>query len=187
MAENEVLDVGNRRHFKRWRAALGDPGLTPAAVAESLYQDFSEVLRNKLRGKPLYLVLKACASDREALRDVVANFKGRELAKVVEQAHRITRSNDTAVVAEKMTELLINRLLGCASRYALRSECSAGGGRQAEIERAASTKLIACKPEITALLTAALRAEPIPRIRRMPKVRPSVESVLSTSLRSPPP
>lgn len=178
MAENEVLDIGNPRHFRRWRKALTDTDLGASEVAECLFEDFSEVLRNKLRGKPLYLVLKACGSDRAALRDVVANFKNREMAKVVEQAHIITCSHDPLVVAEKMTELLIQKLAGRACRDALKS------GRIADaLERAVSAKLCACRPEIVALLAASLLDKPIPRLRRIAKARPSVQVLLSTSLR----
>ena len=64
MAENEVLDVGNRRYFKRWRAALADANCSALATAELLSQDFEQVLRSELQRKPFYLVLRACGSSR---------------------------------------------------------------------------------------------------------------------------
>lgn len=185
MAENEVLDVGNRRHFRRWRKALADADLSPSEVAECLFEDFSVVLRNKLRGEPLYLVLKACGPDREALREVVVNFKDRAMAKLVERAHAITRSNDPLVVAGKITELLIDRLVGRASRYAIKHNDNFDVARHAALERAASARLEACKSQIVGLLAASLRNEPIRRVRSARKVQPSVESLLSHSLQPP--
>ena len=141
------------------------------------------VLRKKLRGEPLYLVLKACGSDRKALQEVVVNFKERALAKLVEQAHAITGSNDPLVVARKMAELQIDSLVGQATRYAFKHDHNADGVRHAALERAALARLEACKPEIISPLIASLRGDPIPRLRKAHKVRPSAESLLATSLR----
>ncbi|OFW03751.1 MAG: hypothetical protein A3G20_04725 [Acidobacteria bacterium RIFCSPLOWO2_12_FULL_59_11] len=127
MAENEVLDVGSRWRYRRWREALGDANLSPAAVADCLPEEFVAILRNALRRKPLYLILKACSQDRGVLREAINNFKDRDMAKLVERAHTIARSTDPSVVARKLAELLVDKFVDRANRYALRHDHNTKG------------------------------------------------------------
>src|SRR3990172_445948 len=181
MAENEVLDVGNRRHYRWWRESLADPNLSPSEVSEPMVEEFLLRLRNNLRRKPLYVVLKACGSDRQALQEAVANFKDRVMAKWVEGAYRITRSTNPLIVGHKIAELLIDTLVDRASRYASR-QGNVDRDRHTVLDHAASARLEACKPEIVRLLAASLRGEPIRRPRRPPKEQPSAASITSISL-----
>lgn len=103
MAENEILDVGSPRRYRRWRQALADAGVSPSETAECLSAEFQKILRNKLRRYSLYVVLKACKTDRNALREVVATFGDRALAKRVEQACAMTRAES---VRRRMTNHL---------------------------------------------------------------------------------
>lgn len=182
MAENEILDVGNPRHYKRWRKALADPNLSPSEVAERLSEDFKLVVRKKLRGKPLNLVLKACGQGGKVSAEALANCKDRAMAKYVEQACAITRSSDPVVVARKTFELMIDGVMGRANRHAFKHDHTADGVRHAALENAASARLEACKSEIVSLLVASLRNEPIRRMPTVRKVRPSAEFSVNTSL-----
>lgn len=181
MAENEVLDVGNRRHYRRWREALADPNLSPSDVSELFAQESLLRLRNNLRRKPLYAVLKACGSDRHALREAIANLKDRALAKFVERAYRITQSTNPLIVGIKIAELLIDTLVGRANRYALR-QGNVDGVRHAALDHATSARLEACKSEIARLLASSLRGEPIGRPHTTRKLQPSAASITSLSL-----
>lgn len=182
MAENEILDVGSPRRYRRWRQALADAGVNPSETADCLSGEFQNILRNKLRRNPLYVVLNACKSDRTALKEVVATFKDRPLAKLVEQACAITRSTDPPVVAQKMTDLLVDRLLDRATCYSLKQNGSGYSTRFAALERATAEKLEACKAHVVSWLTASLNDQPIPRVPRISKEKPSAESLLSKSL-----
>lgn len=182
MAENEILDVGNPRHYRRWRKALADANLSPTEVAECLSEDFQLVLRKKLWGKPLYLILKACGQDRKALLEAVADCKDRAMAKLVEQAHKITRSSDPLVVAGKIADLLIDSLVGRANRYAFKHDHTADSVRHSMLEQTASSSLKACKSEVINQLAASLRNEPIRRMPTVRKVRLSSEFSVNTSL-----
>lgn len=181
MAENEVLDVGNRRHYRRWRESLADPNLSPSEVSEPLVVEFLLRLRNNLRRKPLYTVLKACGSDRQALQDAVANLNDRAMAKWVEGAYRITQSTNPLIVGHKIAELLIDTLVDRANRYALK-QGNLDRDRHAALEHAASARLQACKPEIARLLATSLRGEPIRRPHGTHNVQPSAASITSLSL-----
>jgi hypothetical protein len=182
MAENEILDVGSPRRYRRWRQALADAGISPADTADCLSAEFQTILRNKLRRNPLYLVLKACQSDRAALREVVGTFKDRALAKLVEQACAITRSTDPPVVARKMADLLVDRLLDRATCHSLKQNGRNDSARFGALERATAEKLEACKTQVVGWLTASLNAQPIPRAPKVVGEKPSAESLLSKSL-----
>ncbi|MEX0735162.1 MAG: hypothetical protein WD051_11105 [Steroidobacteraceae bacterium] len=182
MAENEILDVGSPRRYRRWRQALADAGVSPSETADCLSAEFQTILRNKLRRNPLYVVLKACKADRAALREVVATFKDRALAKLVEQACAITRSTDPPVVARKMADLLVDRLLDRATCYSLKQNGHTESARFAPLQRATGEKLEACKAQVVTWLTASLNDQPIARTPRVVREKPSAESLLSKSL-----
>ena len=184
MAENEILDVGNRRHYRRWREALVDSNLTPSEVSEPLVWEFLLRLGNSLRRKPLYAVLRACGSNRQALQDAIADLKYGAMAKCVERAHLITQSTNALIVSQKTAELLIDGLIDKANRYAVRQGIT-DGVRCAELEHAAAARLEASKPEIVRILVASLQNEPIRQPRGAPKVRPSSASIVSLSLLRP--
>jgi len=184
MAENELLDVGSRRRYKRWREALGDPNLSPAAVADCLPEEFVAILRNALRRKPLYLILKACSQDRSVLREAVNNFKDRDMAKLVERAHTIARSTDPSVVARKLAELLVDKFVDRANRYALKHDHNTNAARHAALANETSARLTACLPEISGLLDASLRGDPIRRARNIPKQKIPAKTLNAMSLSS---
>jgi len=180
MAENEILDVGSPRRYRRWRQALADAGVNPSETADCLSAEFQTILRNKLRRNPLYVVLNACKSDRTALKEVVATFKDGALAKLVEQSCAITRSTDPPIVARKMADLLVDRLLDRATCYSLKQ--NGDRARFAALERATAEKLEACKPQVVSWLAASLNDQRIPRVPRISREKQSAESMLSKSL-----
>lgn len=182
MAENEVLDVGNRRHYRHWRAALADPKLTATEIGECLSQDLMLRLRSALRGPPLYLILKACGQDRETLQAAITSYKDRTLAKFVENACAITKSNDVYVIAKKIADLIVDGVVDRSSLYAGRYEHHANSVSHEALERESSARLEACKPEIVGLIVASLNARPIARARIATK-RHTGKSMVETSLR----
>ena len=184
MAENEVLDVGSRRRYRRWREALGDPNLRPAAVAECLPEEFVSILRNTLRRRPLYLILKACSQDRGVLREAVNNFKDRDMARLVERAHAIVQSANPSVVAQKLAELLVDKFVDRANRYALKHDHNTNAARHAALANETAARLGACLPEIISLMAASLRGDPIRRVRDTPKQKVSAKTLNAMSLSS---
>jgi hypothetical protein len=182
MAENEILDVGDSRLYRKWKASLANPELSALEVANCLSEDLMGRLRSQLRGKPLYDLLNACGGDREKLRQAVTSLKNGALAKLVETAYAITRSHDVHVVASQIADLLIDGLADKANLYVGKKSLAIGVGRQAEIERESTSRLETSRPEIIGLLVASLTGQPIKRTRR---ARPTPRSVVETSLRAP--
>lgn len=182
MAENEILDVGNRRSYKRWRQALADANVSPASVADCLSEEFLPILQRRLRRGPLYLVLKACGQDRKVLQEAINGFKERYMAKLVEKAYAITRSDIPLVVADKIAELLVDDVVDRANKYAFKHDHNANHDRHAALEHATYARLKACKPQILGVLAASLRGEPIRRVRGAPRARVSAQALNSLSL-----
>lgn len=180
MAENEVLDVGSPRRYRRWRHILSDSNAVPSDSADCLYKEFSAVLKKELRRQPLHAVLTACGRDRAALMEVVATFKNRSLARMVENAYRIARSSDPTAVARKLAELLIDRVISRSNRYVLRQ--NQPETRRAALETAAIARFESCKAEVIGWLVASLRNQPIQRTLRVPKVQPTATILASSSL-----
>jgi hypothetical protein len=157
-------------------------GGSPSETADYLSAEFQTILRNKLRRNPLYAVLKACKSDRTALREVVATFKDRALARLVEQACAITRSTDPPVVARMMADLLVDRLVDRVTCHFFKQNGRTDSARFTALERATAESLEACKAQVVSWLTASLNEQPIPRVPRVTRDKPSAESLLSKSL-----
>jgi hypothetical protein len=184
MAENEILDVGNRSNYRRWRAAFADPDLAPSDVANCLRDEFLLLVRRKLRGASLYVVLKACGESREALREAIGQFKDAALARCVADAHALIRSNDPNAIARQVAALLVDKLLDRSSLYALEHEHGRDQVRHEVLERETVMRLEACKPEIVNLLSASLRGERVVQPRAVARARVSAETLLDTSLLS---
>jgi hypothetical protein len=167
MAENEILDIGSSRRYKRWKEALTDAGLSAADIAATLPEDLMSMLRSKLRKKPLLLILQACRQDPNVLQDAIADFKEISLARYVQSAFEITKSVDPNVVAKKMTDLIVDGLIN-----------------RSEIQIAREKfRLEQCKPELMKLLGSSLNGESPRQARARPRNRPSTQSVVSMSLR----
>ena len=99
MAENEMLDVGSNKRYRRWKAALTNVDLAPHDVASILREDFLSLLGRTLRKRPISVVLAACKGDRAILQDVFESFKESSLARLVAQASSICRSTVPEAVA----------------------------------------------------------------------------------------
>lgn len=182
MAENEILDVGNPRQYRKWRHSLADSNASPSESADCLYEEFAVVLRKELRKQSLYAVLMACGRDRASLREVVDTFKNRSLAMMVDKAYRIANSSDPTTVARKLAELLVDRVIGRCNRYLLRQGQSEA--RRASLETAAAARFESCKVEVIGWLVASLQNQPVRRLARVSKVS-SLAEVASRSLLQP--
>ncbi|MBE1162787.1 hypothetical protein [Dyella acidiphila] len=182
MAENEVLDVGSRRNYKRWLAVVADSGVSASVAADRLAEDCLATLLRKLRAQPLYLVLKACGVDQIALQSAVATFKDASLARWVETAYRITQSTEPSVIARKVAELLIDGVQSQATRFTMRNDLSIDQNRRDELELATSTSLLAARDQIVEVLEHSLRNGIPQRKRSVSREQQRKEPLISRSL-----
>lgn len=182
MAENEVLDVGNPLHYRRWRRLLATPGNDESAAAAALTEDFLSVLRKTLRREPVSLIFKACGRDVLALQQAVESCKDRAFAKSIEHACKIAGTSDPISVAHTLADLLIGGLIDSANRRAHRYQHSPDQFRHGALEAETTLRLEACRPAVTELIIASLRGERIKRASSRAKPAPTAKAFVTRSL-----
>jgi len=180
MAENEMLDFGSPRRYRRWKAALRDEGSSEESCAAILREEFLHLLRGKLRrGGPIHLLLRASNSSPEALRGVIESLKDKYIVRVLRNAIASCGSTDPDVVARAAVVRMVEDVVDKARLQTLKAY-PANPARCREMEGALRSDLSAATPTLVNDLKAALLDLPIPR--SAPRPKPSVQSVAATSL-----
>ena len=182
MAENEMLDVGSNKRYRRWKAALTNVNLAPIEVASILSDELLTLLKSKLRKRPLSVVLSACKGDPVMLQDAIESFKEISLARLVVQASHLCRSMTSEDVAIATADLLVEGLQDRASLQAGKERYGLDRSRQAEIRSETFIKLEECKPELIRMLRASLSGQDNVHMRITRRPRPSAKAVVSLSL-----
>lgn len=185
MAENEVLDVGNPLHYRRWRRLLAAHDADENAVAAALSEDFLSVLRSTLRREPVSLIFKACGRDVVALQQAVDSCKDRAFVKSIEQACAVAGTKDAISVAHALADILIGGVIDAANRRASRFQRGSTHFQQGALEAETVNRLEACRPAVTDLLVASLRGERIKRQARSRQPAPTAKMVITRSLLQP--
>lgn len=187
MAENEILDLGSPRRYRKWRAALCNPTLSPEQKAELLQNEFVSLTRKSLQGTSLYLILQACGKDRAALQAVIDSCKNRELARLAEQAFSLTQSRNVYVLADNIASMLIDRVHDNARLHALKRIEGLDDQQLVALESATSSSLRKCKAEVVAQLMASLSNVKLPKLQQPRPRRPrqSARAVSEVSLLNP--
>lgn len=182
MAENEVLDLGNPRQYARFRHLLASADASAEQVVDGLVEDFLPSVRRVLRRAPLYTVLKACGKDRLALQEAIAALKERGTATLVRQAHTMTRSTDPAVIAKKVTELLIDGVIDRVRHRSLPHAHYADAAQRSALIVEAERRLNSCRSEVENLVATSLRGDPIKRNRRTLGPHTSANALVGSTL-----
>lgn len=183
MAENEILDIGSSRRYRRFKAALTDVGLSPADVAETLKEEVLTGLRRQLGKEFLYPILQACKQSPAALRDAVGAFKEKDLARLVQNACDITKSTDANVIAGKSADMLIDKLIEQCQLHIEKDKYGFDAARCAELHQEIVTNLEGCRAQIVVELSNSLSGGKPKILRARRQSRPSANTVVSTSLR----
>ena len=184
MAENEMLDVGSNKRYRRWKAALTNVDLAPVEVASILGEELISLLRSKLRKQPLSVVLTACKGDDAMLQDAIESFKEISLARLVVQASHVCRSTAPEDVAVATADLLVDGLHDRANLHTGKERYGLDRSRQAEIRSETFAKLEGCKSELIRILSASLSGRENVRVRITRRPKPTAAEVVSLSLYS---
>jgi len=182
MAENEILDVGNSKRYRRWKAALTNGELASDEVASILSKELQTLLKRSLRKQPLSIVLKACDGDKSTLPDAIESFTEKSLARRVAQAARMCNSTDPFKVGTVVADLVANELIDRANLHIGKDRYGLDSTKQAEIRRETIAKLEQSKPELTRVLCASLSGHSDIRWNTESRRRQSAVEVASLSL-----
>ncbi len=183
MAENEILDIGSSRRYRRFKAALADAGLSPADVAGTFGEEVLAQLRRQLCNEFLYPILKASKKDPAALRDAFSAFKEKDLARQVLNACAITQSSDVNVVAAKAGDLLIGKLIDQFQLHIAKDKYGLDAARCAELHREIVKNLEGLRAQFVVELSHSLSGGKPKLLRASRQSRPSANALASTSLR----
>jgi len=183
MAENEILDIGSSRRYRRFKAALTDVELGPADVAETFGEEMLSQLRRQLSKNSLYTILKASEQDALALSDAIDAFSEKTLARLVLNACAITKSTDVNVVAGKAGDLLIDKLVEQCQLHIGRDKYGFDAAKCAALQHEIVANLEACRGQIVGVLSNSLSGGKPKILRASRRSQPSANTLVSTSLR----
>lgn len=183
MAENEILDIGSPRRYRRFKAALTDAGLSPADVAETFSEEMLTLLRRQLSKNSLYTILKASEQDPVALSDAIDAFSEKTLALQVLNACAITKSTDVNVIAAKAGDLLIDKLIDQCQLHIAKDKYGLDAARCADLNREIVANLEGCRDQVVVALNNSLRGGKPKILRASRQSRPSANALVSMSLR----
>ena len=185
MAENEILDVGSPRRYRKWRSALGNSALSPEQAADCLREEFVALTRKSLQGTPLYLILQACDQGRAAAQAAIDSCKNHDLASLANSVIRTATSKNIYELADKIASRLYDRIQGRVRLYALKQGLDAQ--QLATQESATASALRSCRAEIVTQLMASLGAAKLPKLQqpRVRRERTSARTLSETSLLTP--
>lgn len=185
MAENEILDVGNGWHFRKWRRALNNPTLNEQEKADTFRDEVLSCTQKVLQGEPLFSVLKACKQSPEMLREVIAKFKCRDLAMLVKRAYEQDISANPMALAMSVVDNMIDQYQDRAKQYALTNAENQQQEWHENLQKAINTNLEGCRADLTQLISLSLTNVEKPKVRRKTGNPRSSREVVDRSLIKP--
>lgn len=188
MAENEIIDLGHRWRWERTRRAFKNPDCSLKDVVAAMVTDTegmcSGLPKALKKGPPLASLLKLSIGSSLQVQSVIAQFKEKGLATLVNDARKLARSNDAATVAAAAAKLLVNRLIDQVERRAGREERFRSTDVRAELVAEATRTFRSYEDDLGTILESSLRDGPIAHFRRRiaPSPRMTARQLLNTSV-----
>lgn len=178
MAENELLDLGHARRWRRTRDALADPACTSTDIISVACEDFDvacEKLPAVLRqGPSMALLLQPMLGSASQSQAVLSQFAEKGLVQVVEMACRLARGQGIAAIAAAASQLMIERVIGQLDLRAGRCERYRSYEARQELRRDAAQAFDAYQEPLRKIIEASLRDGPIQPYKRRTQARPKL-------------
>lgn len=188
MAENELLNLGHKTRWQRTRRALENPDCSHADLVAALTADIEGVCsglpKALKKGPPLAALLRLSFGSFMQIQAVLAEFKEGNLARLINEARSLTKSNDPSAVAACAARLLTQRLVDQLDKRAGRQEHFRSRESRAKLVADATKVFRNYEGDLKLILECSLRDAPItPFKRRLPRVRrPSPKQLLNFSI-----
>lgn len=176
MAENELLNLGHQTRWQRTRRALQNPECPHADRLAALTADIEGICsglpKALKKGPPLAALLRLAIGSPLKVQVVLSEFKEGNLARLVNQARSLTKSNDPSAVASCTVRLLTDGLVDQLDTRAGRQEHLRSRESRAELAADATRIFRGYESELKRILECSLRDTPIaPFKRRLAPVR----------------
>ncbi|QEW14565.1 hypothetical protein DYQ48_05735 [Xanthomonas hortorum] len=189
MAENEILDLGHRSHWKVVRALLGDPTVPMPEVVKKAGEDFEGMLSKLIRalrsGEPLLHLLRAAKQSPIAQQAVIAGFTEKRLAKIVLNASLTAQGRSVAIVAEHATQSLMQVMVDQMCNRALRNGRFVSHNEQNALRSSLANEFAQHRSAVRAALEASMTGMKVTPMKVRPKA--SAHDIAYTSLVMMPP
>lgn len=175
MAENELLDLGNRKRWRQTWAAVADPNsslndlLTCAASDfDRDVRDLADVLR---KGDPLLILLRQCEGSYVEQQAVIANHKEKKLLRTVLRARKEAGSDVPAEIASIAARILVNAIVDQISLQRSKHEQFRSQETRHALRAALLGKFSSSQRAIETALEASLANQPVKRFKSSRIVR----------------
>jgi hypothetical protein len=169
MAENELLDLGNR---KRWRltlaaatnpnSSLNDLLICAASDFDRDVRDLADVLR---KGDPLLILLRQCEESYVEQQAVIANYKEKKLLRTVLRARKEAGSDVPAEIARIAARILINAIVDQIALQRSKHEQHRSHEARHELRAALLREFLSSQRAIETALEASLTGKPVNRFK----------------------
>lgn len=171
MAENESLDFGHERRWRRSRNVLRDPASTLDQFIHTAADDCQEAIRllpaALRKGTALLVLVRALESgSKVAIQEAVATFKEKRLASIVLAALRCSPSGDRAELARGAAESIIETLIDQIAARSKREQRFCSNAEQTELREALAREFSVHVPSLSETIEASMRGNPVRLIRK---------------------
>lgn len=176
MAENELLNLGHKTRWQRTRRALENADCPHADLLAALTADIEGVCsglpKALKKGPSLAALLRLSLGSSVQVQAVLAEFKEKNLGRLINDARALTKSNEPSAVAACAASLLTDRLVDQLDKRAGRHDHFRDRESRAELVADATRIFRSYEGELKRILDCSLRDTPItPFRRRLPPVR----------------
>lgn len=191
MAENEILDLGHARRWRKTRDALADPACTTTDIVSVACEDFDvacEKLPGVLRqGPSLALLLQPMLGSVSRSQAVLSQFVEKGLVQVVEIACKLARGRGVAAIADAASQLMIDRVIDQLDLRAGRCERFRSYETRQQLRADAVQAFRAYQEPLRNIIEASLRDGPIQPYKRRIPARPKLtpRQVMNLSVATP--
>jgi hypothetical protein len=188
MAENEILDIGNRHRWRLTRTALCDPLRSLMEVAEIAATEYQDVVQRTLsalrKDDGLRSLMKAANGSTIEQQIIISNFKEKALASLVLSSVKIAGQLDSYAIADNVSSGMARCIIEQILLKAGGKNSNKNWSERAQLESLLAAKFAPIITTMRATLEAALRGQTIKLPYRIPRSRPilNARTIVSMSL-----
>ena len=188
MAENEILDIGNRHRWRRTRTALCDPLRSLMEVAEIAATEYEDIVQRTLsalrKDDGLRSLMKAANGSSIEQQIIISNFKEKALASLVLSSVKIAGQLDSYAIADNVSSGMALCIIEQILLKAGGTNSNKNWSERSQLESLLAAKFAPIITTMRATLEAALRGQTIKRPYRIPRSRPilNARTIVSMSL-----
>ena len=175
MAENELLDLGNRKRWRLTLSVVADPNSSLKELLTCAASDFDRDVRDLAdvlrKGDPLLILLRQCAGSYVEQQAVIATHKEKKLLRTVLRARKEAGSDVPVEIARIAARILINAIVDEISLQRSKHEQFRSQETRHALRAALLIEFSSSQRAIETALEASLANQPVKRFKSSRIVR----------------